>query len=119
MCIRDRSVSQEKRGDLAHAFGQLGEARQAYASQVELATELMTTYGETVVALEVLAGGELRLGQTLLQQGLHDDAQPHCVHAHHLFQRLALAMPHDRRYAAALKELEAMASTVPTNSEPT
>jgi hypothetical protein len=57
----------------------------------------------------------MRLGQTLLQQGLHDEAQPHCAHAHHLFQRLALAMPHDQRYAAALKELEAMASTVPPN----
>ena len=104
--LRDLSVSMGKLGDVALALGRLDEAQQAYAAKVELAKELITRYGETVVALEVLAYGEMRLGQTLDQQDKSPEAQIHHVQAQRLYQRLALAMPHDQRYETVLNELE-------------
>jgi hypothetical protein len=53
----------------------------------------------------------MHLGLTLAQQGMSDKAQAHFTNAHRLYQRLALAMPHDQRYQSALTQLEAMVAT--------
>ena len=101
---RRRMAEFEKTGS---AMGRLNEAQQAYAAEVELATDLIASYGETATALEVLAYGEMHLGLTLTQQGLPDQVHAKLQHARHLYQRLGLALPHDQRYKSALKELGA------------
>ena len=103
--LRDLSMSMERLGDVAQALGQLEEAKTAYAQGEALGRELIDAYGETVLALEALAYNTLRLGQVLAKSGDTPAAQPHLSKARSLYQRLALAMPHDTRYPNALKEL--------------
>ena len=94
-----------KLGELAQALGQLEEAKSAYAQGEVLAHGLIDAYGETVLALETLAGNTLGLGQVLEQLGDTPASQPRLSKARLLYQRLALAMPHELRYRQALAEL--------------
>ncbi|MBK7003530.1 MAG: tetratricopeptide repeat protein [Rhodoferax sp.] len=110
--LRDLAASMNNLGDVAQRLGRLEEAQQAFASAVQLANDLVESYGETAMALDTLAYGKMHLGFTLEQQGLAAEAQPHRTQARHLFQRLALAMPHDRRYETALRQLEAPPGTL-------
>ncbi len=104
--LRDLAASMNNLGDVALALGRLEEAQQAFVSAVQLANDLVASYGETAMALDTLAHGEMHLGFALEQLGLTAEAQPHRTQARHLFQRLALAMPHDQRYATALQQLD-------------
>lgn len=87
-------------------------AQQAFAEAIQVATELVENYGETVSALEVLAHGEMHLGLTLTQQDMADQASAHLSRARFLYQRLVLVFPHEERYKSALKALEAAESGV-------
>jgi tetratricopeptide (TPR) repeat protein len=91
--LRDLSFFMNKLGAAAEALGQLEEAKSAYAEGQALAQELIDSYGESVGALDVLAYNTYHLGQ--LEQ------------ARLLYQRLALAMPHEPRYRRALDKLGA------------
>ena len=91
--LRDLSVSISKLGGVAEALGQLEEAKSAYAEGQALAQQLIGTYGESVGALDALAYHTHQLGQL--------------TQARQLYQRLALAMPHEPRYRRALDELGA------------
>jgi hypothetical protein len=95
---------------VAHALGRLDEAQQAFETQVQIATELVESYGETGSALELLATGEIRLGYTLVQLGKVDQASAHLSSARRLCQRLTLAFPLDERYKDWLNTLETSVS---------
>ncbi|MDZ4237075.1 MAG: hypothetical protein U1A81_02875 [Hydrogenophaga sp.] len=103
--LRDLSISLEKRGNVAQALGRLDEAQRWFAAEVATAEDLIDHYGETANAMEVLAYGELGWGQALNQANQSAQALPHLDRARRLYQRLALALPHDQRYSAALAAL--------------
>ena len=92
-------------GDVAQALGRLNEAQQAFEAAIDAAKDLIELYGETAAALHVLAYGEKQLGLTLAQLDQPDQAQPHLAHASRLYQRLAIVLPQDLRYKAALEDL--------------
>ncbi|MDO9201208.1 MAG: hypothetical protein Q7U58_07700, partial [Hydrogenophaga sp.] len=83
----------------------LDEAQRWFAAEVATAEDLIDHYGETANAMEVLAYGELGWGQALNQANQSAQALPHLDRARRLYQRLALALPHDQRYSAALAAL--------------
>ena len=82
-----------------------------------MATELIDTYGETVLGLETLAYNACRLGQVLEKLGETAAAQPHLSKARSLYQRLTLAMPHELRYRNLLEELGANAPVLAQDTQ--
>ena len=115
--LRDVCVSLERQGDVASSMGQWEEARQAFESEILIATDLLEGYGETAAALEVLAYGEMHLGHTLTQQGALNQARAHNHRARNLYRRLALALPHDARYQTALDTLNAASTSLPNMTD--
>ena len=59
-----------------------------------------------MAGLEALAHGERGLGEVLQNGGASELAQPHLQKALGLYQRLALAMPHEFRYQQAVQLVE-------------
>ncbi len=104
--LRDLSVSMNKLGQVAQALGRLEEAQHAFEMEIQIAQELCASYGETATALEVLAYGHEALGDVLKQTNQGTPANEHHSKARLLYQRLALAMPHEKGYASALKALQ-------------
>ena len=106
----------ERRGDVAWALGQLEEAKSAYVQGEALARELIDVYGESVLSLDVLASNTWRLGQVMAQRGEPAAGKPQYAKARLLYQRLALAMPHEARYRKALTQVDAAIATQSTDS---
>ena len=114
--LRDLAVSIERLGDVALALGQLDKATQAYEAEIQLATDLIERYGETASALEVLAFGEMHLGLTFEAQKKTTEANVHLSKASRLYQRLALAFPHNHRYMSAIKKFPAVPPSMPSQN---
>ena len=110
--LRDLSVSKDRLGNIAKALGRLDEAQTAYAEQISIARELLDAYGDSVPALEVMASGEKGLGEVMQQGGAGLAAQPHLRSALDIYQRLALAMPHQAYYAENVQRIEAALQTI-------
>ena len=109
--LRDLSISMEKLGSIAIALGRLNEAQSAFETQVTVAQDLLRTYGDSVGGLEVWAYAQMRLGQLMLGGPNNDRGRELLRFAQQTYQRLALAMPHDERYAAAVAAIDAVAYT--------
>lgn len=110
--LRDLSVSKDRLGNIAKALGRLDEAQTAYAEQISIARELLDAYGDSVPGLEVMASGEKGLGEVMQQGGAGLAAQPHLRSALDIYQRLALAMPHESDYAENVQRMEAALQTI-------